>query len=415
MLNFERDQRAALGPPVPASGPSREMSWVEPDGGFLASFSIGEVAAERAFRDRMHQEISAAEYAAEWAAEKARRALRILHFERDQRAALGPRKSHASPPLVAPPVLASCTSPICLDCGKGFAVSKYIRDRLADGSYLEPPKRCCRCRTDRGLLFKGVSACYQAGVAAASPMSPGPATPRRSLDSVFARAAGTHPTPSSAGADAYQGTRLTPSSAGADAYQGARLAPSSAGADAYQGTRLTPSSAGAGAYPGARLTPSSAGADAYPTAAMARATAQAAASREQAASARAAEARASLEAEARARRNAAVAEDARLRAFRAGEELHDFLAAKWNMDRNTQAQLRGLIEQQRVIDEVRNKEKRAARLATQRAKKAKQAAGRDELRRVKQAAKQAEAESRLAAAHPSLQGEHPSMWAKRYA
>ena len=96
--------------------------------------------------------------------------------------------------------------------------------------------------------------------------------------------------------------------------------------------------------------------------------------------------------------------------------MHDFLAAKWNMDRNTQAQLRGLIEQQRVIDEVRNKEKRAARLATQRAKKAKQAAGRDERRRVKQAAKQAEvesrlakqaeAESRLATAHPSLQGEH---------
>ena len=39
-------------PPLLSSGPSRDMSWVEPDGGCLASFSIGAVAAERDFRSR---------------------------------------------------------------------------------------------------------------------------------------------------------------------------------------------------------------------------------------------------------------------------------------------------------------------------------------------------------------------------
>ena len=47
----------------------------------------------------------------------------------------------ASSSLRTTPVIASGTSLICLDCGVGFVVGKYIQDRLANGTYLEPPKR----------------------------------------------------------------------------------------------------------------------------------------------------------------------------------------------------------------------------------------------------------------------------------
>ena len=51
----------------------------------------------------------------------------------------------ASSSLGTTPVIACGPSLICLDCGVGFVAGKYIRGRPANGSYLEPPKRCCRC------------------------------------------------------------------------------------------------------------------------------------------------------------------------------------------------------------------------------------------------------------------------------